>query len=655
MAKEISSLAIRLGANVAPFVGGMRSASASTNGFVSSLKNIGKGAASIIAGIGAYELLKRATRALYNNTIGLVNAQLDLIDINAKLSDRLGITTEALGGLQHAADLSGVSTEALSGGLEKYLKNVGEAVNGNKTARAAFQSLGLDFAALANMSTDRAIGTIGDALNAIQNPAQRAAAAVAIFGKSGQGLLPLLAEGSSGIEAMIREAAALGLTFSRIDAAKVEEANDAFSRMKAAIAGIGKTLAIAFAPALKTVANMFIKFGIIANSVFKRLQPHIERASSWVANRFVGAIQWGMKITRAWAGAWASLGRAIASIVKAAWVGIRTLAGLFGVDLNNSVNSARDTIKGMGGVFVAVLKGLVIYFTTISVIIENWKLVFKLTIKVIHLTLVGFVEDFKHFFTTALPTYIVYFAENFKRVFANMMNYGGRVFNAMMMFLRGEATFEWIGHEIKKGFDTAFVGDLKIPDRIPTDTEKSLKEEAAALAGELGKTMKDRINEAMKDIELPSLDFTAKGRGLWGGMFDFGKRMANAMKPLEEKGRGLWGGLFNAAKLAIDTREAESKISDVSDQIKNLSNSPALLKVGSADAMLAQAQAKATLAIMSIPPSAAPRPEAQPISEHTVREVAKTDEKNNRAMLEQLKKIVTELAGADRIELSQIA
>jgi hypothetical protein len=67
---------------------------------------------------------------------------------------------------------------------------------------------------------------LADRLSRIQDPTLRAAAAMKVFGKSGTQLLPLLAEGAAGIEALQAQARNLGLTISSTDAKKAEELND---------------------------------------------------------------------------------------------------------------------------------------------------------------------------------------------------------------------------------------------------------------------------------------------------------------------------------------------------------------------------------------------------------------------------------------------
>lgn len=250
MSGAIANLSVRLSANINAFSSGMQKAIKPLKEFGSQVMSLGGMVNPMVtafaglagaAGVGA-----------------LIKGQMDAIDSTAKLSDRLGISTEALTGLEHAAGLSGVSTETLTGGLEKMLNTLNDAATNGGAAAATFSRMGLDATKLANQSPDEAFKAIADGLVGIQNPAARASAAMDIFGKAGQSLLPLMLSGSEGIKQAQEEAAKLGLTFSRVNAAKVEMANDAMSKMGDVTTGIGRTLAIQLAPYITAAADAFV-------------------------------------------------------------------------------------------------------------------------------------------------------------------------------------------------------------------------------------------------------------------------------------------------------------------------------------------------------------------------------------------------------------
>lgn len=227
----VGALNIILSANSASFTKGMQqakaglaSAQAAVKSFSSSLFSM-KGA--VVAAAGALGVGLSA-----NAFKGWIGSSMQAIDVNAKLSDRLAITTEALVGLQHAANLAGITNEELTAGIEKMLKSLP-----------------------GGTSTEDAFNAIADQLKAMPSAFDRAKLATEIFGKAGQRLLPLLMEGAEGIKAAQAEAERLGITFSRVDAAKVEAANDAMTRLHAIFTGIAQTIAIEVAPFIEAAAT----------------------------------------------------------------------------------------------------------------------------------------------------------------------------------------------------------------------------------------------------------------------------------------------------------------------------------------------------------------------------------------------------------------
>jgi hypothetical protein len=249
----IGSLVVNLGLASASFSSGLKSAQTSLSKFQSGIKSFATSTTGILTGVaGAFGVALGAS-ALKQ----FIGGQMEAIDQVAKLSDRLGITTEALVGLQHGADLAGISTEQLTGGLEKMLANIGKAAIDGGEAAKGFEAIGLSAQSLADMGAGEAFGAIAEGLKGITNTAERSRAAVLIFGKAGQSLMPMMLDGKAGIEAARIEAEKLGLTFSRVDAAKVEAANDSLTRMSAVFTGIGRTLAIELAPFVDALATKF--------------------------------------------------------------------------------------------------------------------------------------------------------------------------------------------------------------------------------------------------------------------------------------------------------------------------------------------------------------------------------------------------------------
>jgi hypothetical protein len=286
----IANLNVKLLANISGFTSSMASATKPLVGFagsvVSTSAKIGGLVSAITGLVGAGSLAV------------LVHQSMEAIDVNAKLSDRLGIATDKLVGLQYAGDLAGVSAEDLTTSFEKLLKNLAEAATKGGPAREALSAIGLDAKTLANESPDQAFKEIADGLVSIHNPAQRAQVAMALFGKSGQSLEPLLMSGAQGIAAAQAEAEKLGLTYDRVSAAKIEAANDSWTRVKAVITGVGNQLAIGLAPYLDAVETKLVSVATTGGGI----GPKVGGAVEWVAKAIATAADYAELLPMAFYG-----------------------------------------------------------------------------------------------------------------------------------------------------------------------------------------------------------------------------------------------------------------------------------------------------------------------------------------------------------------
>jgi len=179
------------------------------------------------------------------------------IDALAKQSDRLGITTEDLGGLRHAAELTGVSQQKLDSSIERMVKRMGEAEMGLGASAAMLKKYDLATEDFFRKKPADQFNILADKIAGMNTQQEQAAFAAAVFGREGVSLINTAKLGSEGINQLKEEARELGLTLSRIDAAKVEAANDAMTRASAAFTGFSNSLTVEMAPLVTTFADMF--------------------------------------------------------------------------------------------------------------------------------------------------------------------------------------------------------------------------------------------------------------------------------------------------------------------------------------------------------------------------------------------------------------
>lgn len=133
-----------------------------------------------------------ATAAAAGLAVGIKNV-LDIGGALAALSDRTGVAAGELRVLQEAFKQNDLSADQVGTTINRMQRNLSEAsTKGGEVARV-FDSLGLSLDSLRGMSATDQLQSIGAAINSLPDPTERAAAAIAIFGKSGGELLRLFA------------------------------------------------------------------------------------------------------------------------------------------------------------------------------------------------------------------------------------------------------------------------------------------------------------------------------------------------------------------------------------------------------------------------------------------------------------------------------
>ncbi|MAE72486.1 MAG: hypothetical protein CL675_00225 [Bdellovibrionaceae bacterium] len=205
--------------------------------------------------------------------------QAEFIDQQAKTADRLGISTEALIGLQHAANQTGASTESLNMGLQRMTRRIGQvAATGSGEAAVALEQLGISIDEIKDKSPDQQFALIAEKMKSIHEQGQKVFLTQKLFDSEGVKLLNTLNLGADGIAAMITEAEELGITFSRIDASKVEMANDSFDRAEKLLSSFGTKLATETAPLVGALSDLFVEtakeaggFGKLAQQVIGKV------------------------------------------------------------------------------------------------------------------------------------------------------------------------------------------------------------------------------------------------------------------------------------------------------------------------------------------------------------------------------------------------
>lgn len=157
----------------------------------------------------------------------------------AKMAKRTGIATEELSIMRHIAGLSGTSLESVEKGIKRMASTLEDAKDGLETYTRSFDKLGLSVEDIIAMSPEEQFWAISTAIAAIEDPTERAALAQDMFGRAGTDLLPILADGKTGLDEM-RASAEETATIFDVDAAEASEKfQDAVFKLKEELAKMG--------------------------------------------------------------------------------------------------------------------------------------------------------------------------------------------------------------------------------------------------------------------------------------------------------------------------------------------------------------------------------------------------------------------------------
>ena len=229
---------------------------------------------SLVNAVGAVGIVQS-----FRNTI----QQLDRV---GDLSQRFGVSADALQRLGGVAELSGASMEEVAMALQRVSRLSAEASIGNQAAAESFAKIGLNVEQVRGLSPQDLFLEVSDRIGNLASETDQAAAAFEIFGKSGGNLVVMAQMGRDGILGM-----AEGMTVASDESVRAAQAiDDAFDTLgKNFTATVGEMLVT-----LNPLINLLLKLanlsasgiGVIASGIggvftgdFAGFEKALERAA----------------------------------------------------------------------------------------------------------------------------------------------------------------------------------------------------------------------------------------------------------------------------------------------------------------------------------------------------------------------------------------
>src|SRR6056297_3662978 len=262
----------------------------------------------------------------------LIRSGLQTIDAQAKLAQSLATTTASVQVLARAADLSGNSFRELEAGSARLTRRLSLfAADGSGPAADAIRRLGLNAAELLALPLDARIARVTEAIRSNAAASEQAALFSQLFGD--RAFVAFQRLDPTQLRQANDELRRFGVLVSDADADRIEETNDAISRLGLIWRGLSNQLAVAAAPALQSAAEGLARLGEVGGPI-QRVFTAISDAlvlliGTGIGALFVGAGELIYQFTRlvaATGGIGAALGL-LKDVAAEAWDRIALRAG----------------------------------------------------------------------------------------------------------------------------------------------------------------------------------------------------------------------------------------------------------------------------------------------------------------------------------------
>lgn len=495
-----NSIVISLKARSAAFSRSMQRAS-------KRLSSFGKGIGRIGAKVAKFGAIAGGAAAVGVAYLG--KRSIDAMDATGKLADRLGVSTEAITSLRHAAELSGVSAGTLDKSLEVLTRRLGEAKQGLGQAKNGLDSIGLSAKSLESMNTQEQMLAIADGISQLPTQAQRAAAAYQLFGRQGQQMLNMLQGGKGNLSAMMAEAEELGLTFNRLDASYAERINDSMQRLKGVVGGAWRSALVSVLPPITAIMEKLVMWG-------KSIMPWLGATVSTI----IGGIQQTWGILKTYMG---TIFEAIGNILAS-----------FGISFSGTGDIVGSVVDTLVGFLKWLATQSIKVITMIEIGFTSWKQIAELSMVAIVYSIVWLGNTIVHWIGTVIPDLLSWFGRNWKELFTDMASLVATIFKNMWKniksffsnlwkALKGEKT-KWEFTSLTAGFEATLSEMPKIAERKLGETEKQLKSRMSNLGKSLSDEYEKKVSERLAKLD----DNTKKPKKV-------GKELAKKQKEILKK------------------------------------------------------------------------------------------------------------------------
>lgn len=325
MSANLGSLVVSLGLDAAQFVDGLTKQQRQAQSFARSVTS------NVTRIAGTFALITGAAAA----PIAALRAMTGEMDNVSKAALRASMPTEQFSALAYAGNLADVSMESLTTTMGRLARAQSDAARSSTSQQAqAFRQLGIEVKSADGQlrSTSEVFEDFADRFEEFGGSPEIVAAGMAIFGRSFQELIPLLAGGRKGIRDAMEEAKAFGVVMSTEAGKQAEAFNDNLSRLGLGLIGMKRQIVSEALPAAVALTDQFVELAKQVTGADGPIRKLVEDGTlkRWAENAAIGI---------------AVLGESLYFVAKAAGVAAKSFGAVW-ADIQVGQAAARNMFGG---------------------------------------------------------------------------------------------------------------------------------------------------------------------------------------------------------------------------------------------------------------------------------------------------------------------
>jgi hypothetical protein len=243
-----------------------------TRSRLGSIATLVKQAAAVYGVYRAYEFLK-----------GSISTVSELGRSTLQLERATGLDARTASAWVTLGKERGITARQMSLSFAALGRQIEGVQHGSKTAIRGFAELGVSLQDVARGDTRTVLADIADAFQRMPNGAAKAAAAQRYFGRAGQALLPVLAQGSAGVDQLLEHIRKLGGTMDQHGVEQAIKMARAERNLGVAMTGLRVAIGTALLPYITKASTA------LANAVANGAAP-LRRAMGYLAHDLSGPV-----------------------------------------------------------------------------------------------------------------------------------------------------------------------------------------------------------------------------------------------------------------------------------------------------------------------------------------------------------------------------